>query len=262
MIKFSKMQGLGNDFMVIDNTRGDISLSKEKIQQLAHRHFGVGFDQLLLVESSKTVDFRYRIFNADGSEVEQCGNGARCFARFVFDKGLSDKNPLLVETRSGIISLLLKEKKVCVDMGQADFKPSSIGLSDASALFEAFDYTMGSVSMGNPHIVLIVKNIDLEIIKIAKKIQTSSLLTNSANIGFMQIVNPGKVHLRVYERGSGETLACGSGACAAVAFGVQQGLLGDCVQVNLKGGVAQIEHKDKKLFLTGPAEFVFEGFFS
>jgi len=265
MIQFTKMHGLGNDFMVVDNTSGDINFSIEQIVVLSDRHFGVGFDQLLVVEQSPTVgvDFRYVIYNADGSEVEQCGNGARCFARFVSEKELTKNNPIVVETHSGIITLQINlDHSVRVDMGRPRFEPSSIPLI-AECVQETYQiegFEMGVVSMGNPHCVLIVDDIStLEIAETAKQIQASSLLPNQANIGFMQVLNRNEVNLRVYERGAGETLACGSGACAAVVHGVEQGLLDSNVVVHLTGGDTLIEYqRGESVFLSGPAEFVFE----
>ena len=265
MIQFTKMHGLGNDFMVVDNTSGDINFSIEQIVALSDRHFGVGFDQLLVVEQSPTteVDFRYVIYNADGSEVEQCGNGARCFARFVSEKELTKNNPIVVETHSGIITLKInQDHSVRVDMGRPRFEPSSIPLiaEYVQETYQIEGFEMGIVSMGNPHCVLIVDDIStIEIAETAKQIQASSLLPNQANIGFMQVLNRNEVNLRVYERGAGETLACGSGACAAVVHGVEQGLLDSNVVVHLTGGDTLIEYQQSEsVFLSGPAEFVFE----
>ena len=264
-INFTKMHGLGNDFMVVDNTKQNLVFSAEQVRCLADRHFGVGFDQLLVVERSHTpqVDFRYVIFNADGSEVEQCGNGARCFARFVQDKGLTNSNPVVVETRSGIISLMVNaDQSVRVDMGMPVFSPEQVPLLLApSEQYEIEGYRLGVLSMGNPHCVLLVDELDsMEIEPIAQRIQQSKLLPNQANIGFMQVLNSSEVKLRVYERGAGETLACGSGACAAVVFGVNQGLLDSQVTTHLRGGDARIEYQvGDSVFLSGPAEFVFEG---
>ncbi len=264
MIQFTKMHGLGNDFMVVDNTRADINFSTEQIIRLSDRHFGVGFDQLLMVEATATpgVDFRYVIFNADGSEVEQCGNGARCFARFAHEKGLTTKNPMVVETSAGIISLFINaDNTVRVDMGIANFEPNTIPLlaQKTQAVYQIAGFEMGAVSMGNPHCVLIVDNVKaMKIDSIARQIQASELLPNQANIGFMQVLNRSEISLRVYERGAGETLACGSGACAAVAFGAAQGLLDTKVVVHLTGGEAQIEYElGGSVFLSGPAQFVF-----
>ncbi len=256
------MHGLGNDFMVVDNTAGNITFSADQVARLAHRHFGVGFDQLLIVESNDNtdIDFTYRILNADGSEVEQCGNGARCFARFVVQKGLTKNNPIRVQTHSGVISLLInQDNTVRVDMGKPIFTPSEVPLvvSTQKDNYQIEGYEMGVLSMGNPHCVMLVDDVKhIDIKPIALSIQNSTLLPNQANIGFMQIINSNEINLRVYERGSGETLACGSGACAAVVYGVNQGLLDS---THLNGGDAVIEYEEQgSVYLSGPAEFVFE----
>lgn len=259
------MHGLGNDFMVVDNTAGNITFSVDQVARLAHRHFGVGFDQLLIVESNDNtdIDFTYRILNADGSEVEQCGNGARCFARFVVQKGLTKNNPIRVQTHSGVISLLInQDNTVRVDMGKPIFTPSEVPLvvSTQKDNYQIEGYEMGVLSMGNPHCVMLVDDVKhIDIKPIALSIQNSTLLPNQANIGFMQIINSNEINLRVYERGSGETLACGSGACAAVVYGVNQGLLDSTVTAHLNGGDAVIEYEEQgSVYLSGPAEFVFE----
>jgi diaminopimelate epimerase len=266
LIDFTKMHGLGNDFMVVDNLVGDITFNAEQISNLANRHFGIGFDQLLVVETSNTkdVDFRYVIYNADGLEVEQCGNGARCFARFVSEKGLSNNNPIVVETRSGIISLHLNDSNtVRVDMGKPSLKPADIPflVPQQSRHYQIEGFELGVVSIGNPHCVMLVEDINaIDVSGIATKIQQSELLPNQANIGFMQILSMHEINLRIYERGSGETLACGSGACAAVVYGVEQGLLKESVVAHLRGGDALIEYvQGEHVFLSGPAQFVFEG---
>ena len=265
-INFTKMHGLGNDFMVIDNLSGQIKLSSEQISALADRHFGVGFDQLLMVESCSTpaVDFRYLIYNADGSEVEQCGNGARCFARFVYEKQLTNNNPIRVETSAGLMSLVINDdSSVRVDMGMPNFEPERVPLLDEiqSQTYQIEGYEMGVLSIGNPHCVLLVDQLDsMEIEPIAQQIQNSHQLPNQANIGFMQILSRDEISLRVYERGAGETLACGSGACAAVIHGIRLGLLNSTVTAHLTGGDAQIEYVEgAHVYLSGPAEFVFEG---
>ncbi|BBB22691.1 diaminopimelate epimerase [Abyssogena phaseoliformis symbiont OG214] len=266
LINFIKMHGLGNDFMVVDNLAGDIIFNTEQIANLSNRHFGIGFDQLLVVETSSTkdVDFRYVIYNADGLEVEQCGNGARCFARFVSEKGLSNKNPIVVETRSGIISLHLNADNAArVDMGKPSLNPVDIPLlvPQQSVHYQIEGFDLGVVSIGNPHCVMLVEDVNtVDVSSIAPKVQQSKLLPNQANIGFMQILNTHEINLRVYERGSGETLACGSGACAAVVYGVEQGLLKENVVAHLNGGDALIEYtQGGHVFLSGPAQFVFEG---
>jgi diaminopimelate epimerase len=266
LINFTKMHGLGNDFMVVDNTDGDISFSVVQIRNLSNRHFGIGFDQLLVVESSNSpgIDFRYVIYNADGSEVAQCGNGARCFARFVTHNNLIKRNPIIVETHSSVITLHVnKDNTVRVDMGSPSFELDSIPLvaPEIKPTYEIDGLKMGILSMGNPHCVLIIEDFStLNIASIASKIQANKVLPNQANIGFMQIINRGEINLRVYERGSGETLACGSGACAAVVYGIEKDLLDEKVRTHLTGGDAAIEYqKGGNVFLSGPAEFVFEG---
>ncbi|ABL02302.1 diaminopimelate epimerase [Candidatus Ruthia magnifica str. Cm (Calyptogena magnifica)] len=266
LINFVKMHGLGNDFMMVDNLAGDITFNAEQIANLANRHLGIGFDQLLLVETSNTknVDFRYVIYNADGLEVEQCGNGARCFAFFVSKKGLSNNNPIVVETRSGIINLYLNDDNtVRVDMGKPSFNPADILLlvPQQSTYYQIEGFDLGAVSIGNPHCVMLVEDVNtVDVSSIALRIQQSELLPNQANIGFMQILNTHEINLRVYERGSGETLACGSGACAAVVYGVEQGLLKENVVAHLNGGDTLIEYiQGGHVFLSGPVQFVFEG---
>ena len=265
MIYFTKMQGLGNDFIIIDNIEGDVCLSTEEICQLSDRHFGIGFDQLLMVESATTkgVDFRYVIFNADGSEVNQCGNGARCFALYLQKKDLTNKNSITVETNSGNLVLTInQDKSVRVEMGKPNFVPSEIPFIIKS---QAIEYSlegqkMGVLSIRNPHAVINLQSIDGENIEaIATKLQNSDYFPESVNVGFMQILNRNAINLRVIERGVGETLACGSGACAAVTHGIQLGLLEDKVKVNLKGGDAFVEYYGDAVYLSGPGEFVYEG---
>ena len=263
MINFTKMHGLGNDFVVMNNIDGDISLSTDEIRKFSDRRFGVGFDQLLMVESasSKEADFRYIIFNADGSEVSQCGNGARCFALYIQKKNLSNKNTLTVETNAGLLILNINsDNSVTVDMGVPEFKPSKIPLNfdQVSSEYLVEGYEVGSLSIGNPHAVLVqdeIKNIE----QIASKIQSSDAFPEGVNVGFMQVINREEVKLRVIERGVGETLACGSGACAAVIYGVKSGILDSKVKVHLNGGNALVEFDGNKVFLTGPGEFVYEG---
>jgi len=265
MIYFTKMQALGNDFVVIDNIEGDVCLSTEEIRQLSDRRFGIGFDQLLMVESAtiKGVDFRYVIFNADGSEVSQCGNGARCFALYLQKKGLTNKNKITVETNSGNLVLTInKDKSVCIEMGEPIFTPSKIPFVTQT---QATEYTlegqkMGVLSIKNPHAVIILNSLDKEGIEaIATKLQYSNYFPESVNVGFMQILDRNEINLRVIERGVGETLACGSGACAAVIHGIQLGILEDKVKVRLKGGDAFVEFYEDTVYLSGPAEFVYEG---
>jgi diaminopimelate epimerase len=259
------MQGLGNDFIVIDNIEGNVCLSTEEIRQLSDRRFGIGFDQLLMVESASTkdVDFRYVIFNADGSEVSQCGNGARCFALYLQKKEFTNKNTITVETNSGNLVLTInRDKSVRVEMGKPSFIPSEIPfITQAQTIeYSLEDQKMGVLSIGNPHAVVMLKDIDTEDIKaIATRLQNSNYFPEGVNVGFMQILSRNEINLRVIERGVGETLACGSGACAAVIYGIQLGLLEDKVEVHLKGGKAFVEYNGDTVYLSGPGEFVYEG---
>ena len=265
MINFTKMQGLGNDFIVIDNIEGNVCLSTEEIRQLSDRRFGIGFDQLLMVESANTrdVDFRYVIFNADGSEVSQCGNGARCFALYLQKKELTNKNTITVETNSGNLVLTInRDKSVRVEMGKPNFIPSEIPfITQAQAIeYSLESQKMGVLSIGNPHAIIILKDIYGENIEaIATRLQNSDYFPESVNVGFMQILSRNEINLRVIERGVGETLACGSGACAAVIHGIQLGLLENEVEVQLKGGSAFVEYNGDSVYLSGPGEFVYEG---
>ncbi|CAN6132367.1 DapF Diaminopimelate epimerase [Methylophilaceae bacterium] len=268
-LKFSKMQGAGNDFMVIDAIHQTVQLSPQQIQQLANRQFGVGFDQLLLVESSSLADFKYRIFNADGSEVAQCGNGARCFVRFVAEQGLSDKKTITVETASGIISPTLEDNgQVTVNMGAPKFAPSDIPfIADTQA--NSYPLNVGdrvvqiaAVSMGNPHAVQVVDDVDsAPVVALGQQIEVHARFPERVNAGFMQVINPHHIKLRVFERGSGETLACGTGACAAVVTGIQLGHLSSPVKVTARGGELSIawQGKGTPVMMTGPAETVFTG---
>ena len=270
-LEFTKMHGLGNDFVVIDAISQQVNLSAAQIRFIADRHLGVGCDQVLLVEKSdsKTADFRYRIFNQDGSEVEQCGNGVRCFLKFVHDKGLSDKRSIIVQTNSGLVKVSLEEnKRVKVDMGVPCFEPALVPfitpeqqqkyqLDVGSQVLE-----IGVVSMGNPHAVLTVANIDAApVLDFGPIIESHKCFPNRVNVGFMQIVNRRNIDLRVYERGVGETKACGTGACAAVVIGRLWNLLDSKVTVRLPGGKLLIEWKgeDHSVWMTGPAESVYEG---
>lgn len=265
------MQGAGNDFVVIDSYTTPIQLTTAQIQQIANRYFGVGCDQLLMVEKTTTpnVDFRYRIFNADGGEVEQCGNGARCFVRFVIDKGLTNKNTISVETASGIISLKLEDNgEVTVNMGPPNFNPEALPFLAAK---QQLQYTLAlkevsleisAVSMGNPHAVVLVDHIETApVSELGPQIESHPSFPQRVNAGFMQVINPHEINLRVFERGSGETLACGTGACAAVVSGIQLNLLQSPVLVNTRGGQLQIAWADKTspVMMTGPATAVFEG---
>ncbi len=271
MIHFTKMHGLGNDFVVIDAINQSINLSTEQICRLADRHFGIGFDQLLLVEKpvSDNADFKYRIFNADGSEVAQCGNGARCFARFVQNKKLSDKDEICVDTDAGQLLLCLTEDGlVTVNMGLPRLQPAEIPMAIEqeaevyNVRINGQDYAFGAVSMGNPHAVLRVDNVaTAPVPELGKILESHPLFPERANIGFMQIINRHNIKLRVYERGAAETLACGSGACAAVVIGITQGLLDSSVEVELPGGNLTINWlgQSASVWMTGSATTVFEG---
>jgi diaminopimelate epimerase len=266
MVYFTKMQGLGNDFIVIDNTQGNVCLSCEEIRDLADRKFGIGFDQLLMVEPaiSTGIDFQYTIFNSDGSEVSQCGNGARCFARYVVEKDLINSRKITVETRAGVMTLEVnRDNTVKVNMGGPIFDPVAVPISAPKMAkeYSVEGFSMGALSMGNPHAVIISDSFnDSDIKTIGTKIQNTDFFPESANVGFMIVINRAEINLRVYERGVGETLACGSGAAAAVVHGQQMGLLDEIVTVHLTGGDAVIEHQvDGDVYLSGPAEFVFEG---
>ena len=270
-LKFSKMHGLGNDFVVLDGVRQQVSLSPEQLVYLADRHFGVGCDQILLVEKAGQagIDFRYRIFNADGGEVEQCGNGARCFVRFVHDQGLTDKRQIRVETLKGIIEPRLEaDGNVTVDMGEPRFLPAEIPfLADDDViihLLDVADETLETtvVSMGNPHAVQVVDNVDTHPVGAhGPLIERHERFPKRVNAGFMQIVDRHAIKLRVYERGSGETLACGTGACAAAVAGIRRGLLDSPVRVTTRGGDLNIAWcgPGRPVLMTGPAVTVFTG---
>ena len=270
-IRFSKMQGAGNDFVVIDGVRQSIALSPEQVRFLADRHFGVGCDQLLLVERAgqADVDFRYRIFNANGGEVEQCGNGARCFVRFVHEQGLTDKREIRVETLAGIISPRLEPNgQVTVDMGVPILEPARVPfVSDSADVVQALDVSgqpvaITAVSMGNPHAVQLVDDVDrAPVAAQGPLIEAHPRFPQHVNAGFMQIVGRQQIRLRVFERGAGETLACGTGACAAVVAGVLRGELDSPVRVETRGGVLTIAWHGvgTPVSMTGPAVTVFSG---
>ena len=270
-LRFTKMHGLGNDFVVIDATRAAPELSPQRVRALADRHFGVGCDQLLVVEPATRpgVDFRYRIFNADGGEVEQCGNGARCFVRYVHDKALSTKREIRVETRSGLIELRLREDGlVTVDMGVPVLSPAEVPfLSDSDAVvqplqLEGETVLITAVSMGNPHAVQVVADVDTAAVATqGGQIEHHPRFPARVNAGFMQVLDPHHVRLRVHERGAGETLACGTGACAAVVAGLLRGLLESPVRVETRGGGLEIAWAGAgtPVLMTGPAVTVFEG---
>ena len=270
-LAFTKMQGLGNDFVMIDAVRQPIQLSSDQVRWLADRHFGVGCDQLLVVEPARTpgVDFRYRIFNADGGEVEQCGNGARCFARFVFEQGLTDKREIRVETKKGIITPRLEDDgNVTVDMGVPVLTPAEVPfVSDSDAWVQPLDVAgtavaITAVSMGNPHAVQVVADVDTALVaEQGPLIEHHPRFPARVNAGFLQVVDEHHVRLRVFERGAGETLACGTGACAAVVAGILRGLVASPVRVATRGGELTIAWGGvgTPVMMTGPAVTVFAG---
>ncbi|TCT24080.1 diaminopimelate epimerase [Thiobaca trueperi] len=270
-LRFTKMQGLGNDFIVFDGVRQPVDLDAATIRRLADRRFGIGCDQILLVEPPRlpNTDFHYRIFNADGSEVEQCGNGARCFARFVRDQGLSDQDEIPVGTAAGPIRLYLEaDGQVRVDMGVPRLTPAQIPfLAESESVTYALEVagetlTIGAVSMGNPHAVLLVEDVEsAPVARLGPLIEQHPRFPQRVNAGFMQILTSTQIRLRVYERGVGETLACGTGACAAVVSGRLRGLLDSRVRVSLPGGELTIEWRgsSQTLWMTGPATTVFQG---
>ncbi|WP_456375460.1 diaminopimelate epimerase [Thiolapillus sp.] len=271
MLQFSKMHGLGNDFLVFDAINQQVELSPEQLRFLADRRFGVGCDQILLVERahSKTTDFYYRIFNADGSEVEQCGNGARCFARFVRNHGLSHKNEIPVGTANGDIRLyLLEDGQVKVNMGVPIFTPEEIPFAaDQRQTTYAIELDgetreISVLSMGNPHAVLQVADPDrFPVETLGPLLERHVLFPRRVNAGFMSVDSPSEITLRVHERGVGETLACGTGACAAVVAGRQRKLLQEEVLVHLRGGdlVVSWQGEGEPVWMTGPATEVFQG---
>jgi diaminopimelate epimerase len=271
MIIFTKMHGLGNDFVVIDAINQHISLTPEQIRFMSDRHFGIGFDQLLLVEKpvSKNADFKYRIFNADGGEVAQCGNGARCFARFVRDKKLSGKDEFRVDTDSGQLLLDFNENNlITVNMGIPRHRPAEIPLlaeheSPAyKVVVNGIERSFGAVSMGNPHAVIQVNDVNTTpVAELGQALESHAVFPERANIGFMQVIDPSHINLRVYERGAAETLACGSGACAAAVIGIEQNLLDHKVCVQLPGGELEISWpgRGEPVLMTGPAISVFDG---
>ena len=270
-LKFSKMHGLGNDFVVFDGVRQSVSLTPEQLRFLGHRNFGVGCDQILLVEKSDKpgVDFRYRIFNSDGGEVEQCGNGARCFVRFVHDQGLTEKREILVETMRGEIRPRLEaDNSITVNMGVPVFEPEKIPfVGQDDMLIQPLDLggeevAITAVSMGNPHAVQVVADVDTAPVATqGPKIENHARFPQRVNAGFMQIVDRHAIRLRVFERGAGETLACGTGACAAVVIGISRGLLDSPVRVTTRGGELTIAWggKGSPVMMSGPAVTVFTG---
>jgi diaminopimelate epimerase len=279
-IKFTKMQGVGNDFVVVDGASRSVEITPERARQIADRHFGVGCDQVLLVEKPQRsdADFRYRIWNADGGEVEQCGNGARCFVRFVHDKGLAKKKEIRVETLSGIIVPRLEDDgRVTVDMGRPQFDPERVPF-DARGLqpvsrgkrwpleLPGREAKVAVLSMGNPHAVQTVADVDsAPVTTEGPLIERHPRFPRRVNAGYMQVLSRARIRLRVWERGAGETLACGTGACAAVVAGIHEGLLDDSVDVDTRGGRLTIRwaggdnDPNCAVWMTGPAVSVFEG---
>lgn len=271
-LNFTKMQGLGNDFMVVDAIHQSVEFSPDVIKQWSDRHFGIGFDQLLVVEkpTQSGVDFRYRIFNADGSEVQQCGNGARCFARFVYDKGLTEKTEIQVETASGVIVLYIEAHgMVRVNMGAPNFEPASLPFVQAEQQahyridVNGEEVSLGAVSMGNPHAVLLVDDVQAAPVDLlGNALESHALFPERVNVGFAQKIDESHIQLRVYERGAAETLACGTGACAAMVVLRRWGLVNESVTVSLPGGDLVIHwqgHEDSPVWMSGPAVTVFEG---
>lgn len=276
LVKFTKMHGLGNDFMVVDCITQKVFFNSDLIKRLGDRHFGVGFDQLLVVEPpySPELDFHYRIFNQDGSEVQMCGNGARCFARFVVEHNLCNKKEIRVSTVSGELTLVLEDDgEVVVNMGKPIFDPKKIPCTfdKEQACYELpLDENgcgikalkIGAVSMGNPHMVTLVDDVNTCFIdSLGPILESHKCFPERVNVGFMQVINRSEVNLRVYERGCGETMACGSGACAAAVVGMKQGLLDNKVKVNLPGGSLHISYSGEGscVMMKGPATTVFEG---
>ncbi|MDT8405008.1 diaminopimelate epimerase [Sulfuriflexus sp.] len=271
LLNFSKMHGLGNDFVVIDAINQSVSLDAALVRRLADRRRGIGCDQLLIVEPPREVgsEFYYRIYNADGSEVEQCGNGARCFARFVRDKGLSHNDSIVVDTATGRITLQIEASgEVTVNMGQPRFAPADLPLRrdstepEYSLNIDGKPVRFGAVSMGNPHAVLLVDDVaTAPVAELGPRLESHPDFPNRVNVGFAEVIDREQIRLRVYERGAGETEACGTGACAAMVVARQQGLVDDKVRVHLRGGTLQISWAgdDNPVWMTGPATHVFDG---
>jgi diaminopimelate epimerase len=270
-LDFTKMQGAGNDFVVIDATRSRFAPDAAVLRRLADRHFGVGCDQILVVEraAAHDADFRYRIFNADGGEVEQCGNGARCFVRFVHDRGLTGKREIRVETAGGLIVPRLEDDgEVSVDMGAPVFEPARVPfVAERPGLVQSIEVAgrpveVAVLSIGNPHAVQVVPDVDLApVTSEGPLLERHACFPNRVNAGYMQIVDRARVRLRVWERGAGETLACGTGACAAVVAGIARGALDARVRVRTRGGELTVSWAggDNSVWLKGPAVTVYEG---
>lgn len=272
LVQFSKMHGLGNDFLVVDAVTQQVFFNKAQIIKLSHRHTGIGFDQMLLVEApyDPDIDFYYRIFNADGSEVEQCGNGARCLGRFVRLKGLTNKSQVKVATKNSVLEIQLeKDNQVTVDMGAPVFEPQEIPFiankTEQTYVLRAEEQTFlcGALSMGNPHCVLLVDDIKkANVREIGRLLTKHERFPQGVNVGFLQIMSRTKAKLRVYERGVGETQACGTGACAAAVWAIREGLMDEQVEIELPGGKLIITWREgETVSMKGPAEHVFDGVF-
>jgi len=268
LIPFTKMQGTGNDFIILNQLDVDYGLSKEVIKKLASRQYGIGFDQLLIIENSSNpkAEFKYRIFNADGNEVEQCGNGARCFFQYIVDKKLSTNSSIVVETKSGLITLKYNPKKLVeVNMGEPIFNDEDIPfISNNKKLKIKIDDTLvdiNVISMGNPHAVIKIDDFNqCDIKQISESLQNSPQFPKSVNVGFLKTIDKNTIRLKVYERGSGLTLACGTGACAAAVIAIGQKWVTNPVCVEMDGGQLIINwHDQKDVILMGPAQIVFEG---
>ena len=271
LMKFTKMHGLGNDFVVIDTVRQNVDVSPEMVRRLAHRNLGIGCDQVLVIEppSEKNIDFNYRIFNCDGAEVEQCGNGARCLGRYIFDQRLSGKKSVLVKTKNRVMEIQSSSKNlITANMGAPVFKPADIPfIAEQQDKLYTIDidnqpYSISAISMGNPHAVIQVEDIDSVAVEaLGSQLQAHPRFPESVNVGFMEIVNRQHIKLRVFERGVGETQACGSGACAAAVAAIQQELVDHSIRVELLGGELRIEWRgdSQPVLMSGPAISVFQG---
>ncbi|CAL4043802.1 Diaminopimelate epimerase [Buchnera aphidicola (Takecallis arundicolens)] len=272
MLYFSKMHGLGNDFVILDRINQEFYLSSKIVQKISDRNTGIGFDQLLIVESAKNInyDFYYRIFNANGSEVAQCGNGARCFSYFIYLKNMTKKRNIIVKTKNSHISIqFINKKNIIVNMGKPKFNelniPEFVLKNFSLKTISIHDYTItyGTIFIGNPHCVIIVNNINqYPILNIGKLLNNHPLFPEGVNVNYIQVISADQIILRVYERGVGETQACGSGACASVIFGIIQGILKKKVLVTLPGGNLEISWNGfgHDVYMTGPAEHVYDGY--
>lgn len=271
MLYFTKMEGLGNDYIYFDGIHQNIPTDKEFITRISNYHTGIGSDGMIVILKSQEYDFRMRMFNKDGSESEMCGNGIRCFAKYVYDHQLSDKTDLEIETLAGVrkVSLNIKNEEVVsvrVDMGSPCLNVSDIPcifdkhqMINESIQIDNETYHLTSLSMGNPHTVMFVNNFDFDLKALGQKIENSRFFPNHVNIEFIKVINRNKIKMRVWERGSGETKACGTGACAAMYASYINGLCEEKIQVELSGGILDIEFKDGKIFMSGEVKTTFEG---